>query len=321
MDPADGAIAALILIPAALIYPLARLRNARVRWWIGSVVCCVPLLLPLVRDPELVRRRWGMALLGLLLWGRGLEYLRRRPSPASRHGGPGAYVVFMLLWPNTMVFSRFLLPLEAPRFRFFATRVALGTGRIALCAGLMAFGQHLRLHEVSFSLDHLFKLVEIYLLINGLSNLTVAVFSLTGRRPDEIFRNLLTTPSVLHFWTRYNLMVHYWMREHIFDRVMPAKGFGAAIFATFMFSGMFHEYLFTAAGAGIPGTQLAFWLMQAPIGYLQWKARQRWPLSRPVWCIITLILIYATTPLFFIGVDDVFRFHEGTWVLRVLTGG
>ena len=67
MEPAGGAIAALILIPVALIYPLARLRNARVRWWIGSVVCCVPLLLPFVRDPELVRPRWGMALLGLLL--------------------------------------------------------------------------------------------------------------------------------------------------------------------------------------------------------------------------------------------------------------
>lgn len=309
MDPGRVIIDALHLTPILTVYPLSRLKSDRLRWIIGVPVCCAALLAPFVVDPDRARRRWRLAMLGFVLWARGLDYLRNRPAPGTRKGGVLRCLIFMTFYPNTMTIDRFARMLHVPRIRFVLSKIGAGVGRAALGFLLFAVGAKIGLPERSWLLNHVFRVSELYLFICAISDIGVGLLGLTGRRADDILRGMLKSRTILDFWARYNMMVHYWLRSHVFERLGGMRRPGLGLFATFAASGLIHEYIFFVAAPDLVGHQSLFFMIQATAGYVEWRVRRRVEVPRWAGRLWTIGFVFLTTPIFFIGLDRIYPSH------------
>jgi hypothetical protein len=84
---------------------------------------------------------------------------------------------------------------------------------------LLIGGFRIGLPQTSGALDHAFKLIEIYAVGSGASDLVVAFWALMGFHHTDAFDHLFRSRSVLEFWSRYDRWVFVWLKRQVFDRV------------------------------------------------------------------------------------------------------
>ncbi len=115
----------------------------------------------------------------------------------------------------------------------------------------------------SFFVDHLLKVLVLYVIIESLSHAGYAIGRLAGYDVILIIDFAILSRSPADFWQRYNRMVGAWLARNVF---IPCGGKAKkirAVLLTFLVSGIIHEYLFDIAISEVNGYQMAFFLVQA----------------------------------------------------------
>jgi MBOAT, membrane-bound O-acyltransferase family len=206
-------------------------------------------------------------------------------------------------------------------------RFAVGLPGVACGLALAALGHNLGIPARGFLLDSTWKTFEIYLLAGGANHLLVGSFALAGFQLRDGFRYPILAHSILDFWSRYNVLIHRWLKHHVFEpiglrRRRPVLGI-LAVFAT---SGLLHEYLFLPIDRSLLGWQLAFFLMHglgaiasAGTGRVFRRISGR-RTPRALTICATLVFVLLTAPLFIHCLDRVFDLHRGlgAWVLQTI---
>ncbi|MDH3590903.1 MAG: MBOAT family protein [Planctomycetota bacterium] len=277
----------LLLVPILGTYPLAR---AGAKWVWALPLWAAALAAPLQLHPFAALPRWAVGILAASLCAKSLDVLRRRPDGLT----PGRYLLFCA-WPLTLTWNR------AFRRRDAAVIVELWRAPLRFGAGLglLYLGALWDLDRNAWLLSHAFKILEIWLCIGAASDLLVGLMALLGYRIDGIFRNILRSRSVLDFWSRLDVMVHLWLKDHVYQpaggRRMPARG----IVASFLYSAVLHEYIFWAADIGLVGMQTLFFGMQALAAILRLPRWALWP------------FVFASTTVFMVPMEAVAgEFHR-----------
>ena len=224
-------------------------------------------------------------------------------------------------------YSRFLIPFPALLVTFgrrnnrLPHRTGLGTEILRVGVGVVLFGlgfalvhfaNGLPLLRSSFILDHVVKVSIFVLTIEGLSWALYCAERLTGFDTELPIRLQFLSRSVGEFWNRYNVRIHEWFENNVFrpagGRRNPVRG----LILVFLISGTFHELGMAIAISRFEGYQLAFFAIQAPAVLLSHRlnrfAKRHGVLGRMIAHGSTLIWMFASSVLFFHGVNRIFPF-------------
>ncbi|MCZ6836190.1 MAG: hypothetical protein O7G85_10485 [Planctomycetota bacterium] len=314
----------LLGIPPLLVWSMARSRFHRhpLGLAFAMIVIALPCLAPLlVRELTSPMRVWVLAILALFLTLRSWEVLR---LPAGRLGGWWRTTLFIYLWP-ALCYDGFLRPVGEDRWRRVAVKTLSASLRIPIGLGLFALGAWLGCPEKYWALDHLLKLLEIYIFMGGMHDLIVASFALLGLHLDDVFRWPVFSKSVLDFWQRYSRHVNAWLRANVFLASGGRRHPVPSILLVFIFSSVIHEYVFLVA-LGIEdnlGWQTAFFMLHGLVAITGlWAGRRLIALGihipRVFKIALTFTFIYFSSLLFMHCMDAMMTFHEGGIGTRLL---
>jgi D-alanyl-lipoteichoic acid acyltransferase DltB (MBOAT superfamily) len=208
-------------------------------------------------------------------------------------------------------------------------RSRFAAGLPSLLAGLVlaAFGQRLGIPDEGLLIDSIWKTLEIYLLAGGLNHLTVGSLAVAGFQVKDAFRYPFLPHSVLDFWARYDVLIHCWLKHHIFEPIgLKRRRPAAGVLAVFATSGVLHEYLFLTVDRALLGWQLAFFLLHglgalagSGIGRLYRRTLKR-HVPRSLAVTVTVVFVFLSTSPFIHCLDRVFDLHRhlGAWILRMI---
>jgi MBOAT, membrane-bound O-acyltransferase family len=327
---AFGVVATLAVLaaPSVCAQALVGVRRRIPRWaWTGCAagVCLVPLAAPWFGDRS--QSPLGVALLavaGGIVMIKAIGWLVR-----PRYADDLVRVALALsVWPALDVEDVGIrLPAFRERIKPVSRRLVAGLASVTCGLALAALGQLIDLRSRGLRYDSLLKSIEIVLLAGGLNHLQVALYGLAGYSLRDGFRYPVLAHSVLDFWSRYNVCIHRWLKDYIYQPIVkrwraPATG----VLAVFAFSGITHEYLFVPAAPDLLGWQLAFFMLHgagaiagARLGRA-FKAIAGRRVPRPLAIAVTVTFVLATTPIFIHCVDRLFDLHRdlGGCVLRAL---
>ncbi len=116
----------------------------------------------------------------------------------------------------------------------------------------------------SFLLEYSTLAVEYYFLCVGLVNLGVGIHRMMGYEVEGFFHGHARACSPGEFWVRWNVPVHEWLRDNVY-RKFGGDGHRypyCGLFATFLVSGLFHEYTVSLATNTFNGFMLAYFMTQ-----------------------------------------------------------
>jgi hypothetical protein len=324
-------LAVLVLLGFPAIFaPVLVRAGTRIPGWsrrlLATVICLVPLAAPWLTAPHtslltvcLVAIAAGIVMIKAIDW----LVRPRRSDDLVR--------VWLVLsvWPALQI-EDVAVPLSGPTDRFSVMRKRFAAGVPAIASGLAlaALGQKLGIPARGVLLDSTWKTLEIYLLAGGSNHLLVGSFALAGFQVRDAFRYPILAHSILDFWSRYNVWIHRWLKQHIFRpiglrRRTPMLGI-LAVFAT---SGLLHEYLFLPVDREVLGWQFAFFsvhglgaVASAGAGRAFARILGRRP-PRVLAIAATLAFVLLTAPLFIHCLDRVLDLHRGlgAWILRCVT--
>ena len=107
------------------------------------------------------------------------------------------------------------------------------------------------------------KVMYFYIVAVGLTDFYYGFCLLRGKKVIPIYREPVLATSPWDFWSnRINLYVGQSLYKYIFLPLANRIGAGTAIFATFLFSGLIHEYQFDISSSKITGYLLIFFSLQ-----------------------------------------------------------
>lgn len=190
----------------------------------------------------------------------------------------------------------------------------LGMGTLGFTAGCVLLkvlaGNDLLQRE--FLLDHGVKLPIFVLAIESLSCALYALERLAGFDTKPIIAGVFRSRTVAEFWQRYNYRVHDWHYRNVFRAAGGRRRPARAMALVFLFSGLYHELMFGIATSRFDGSQLAFFLTQAPAALASGRI-ERWVrkggIARKIAAHgFTILFLSLTSILFFRGVSRVFPF-------------
>jgi hypothetical protein len=313
----------------AIFAPVLVRAGRRIPKWLqrllGTIICLLPLAAPWLtaRNSSLLTV-WLIAIAGGIVTLKAIDWLVR---PRRSDDLVRVWLV-LTIWPALQI-EDVAVPLSGlwDRCGVFLKRFASGLPGVACGLALAALGQRLGIAARGVLLDSTWKTLEIYLLAGGSNHLLVGAFALAGFRVRDGFRYPLLAHSILDFWSRYNVWIHRWLKQHIFEpigrrRRKPVLGV-LAVFAT---SGLLHEYLFLPVDREVLGWQLAFFAVHglgavASVGAARAFRRvfgRRAPRGLAIG--VTLAFVLLTAPLFIHCLDRVADLDAGlgAWVLRTI---
>jgi hypothetical protein len=267
---------------------------------------------------------WLFGIAGTITSIRAIEWLTRPRFASDRL----RVILALTIWPALDIGEVGVrIPKLSTRISLSSWRLAAGLAGCAAGLALAALGHHFQVDSHGLLVDSTFKTFEIYLLAGGANHLIVAAFALAGYRITDGFRYPILARSVLDFWSRYNVMIHRWLKRNIFDPVRRrGRSPATAVLAVFAFSGFAHELLFVPAALDLVGWQLAFFMIHGAGAILgagigrAYQARARRRIPRPIGVAATILFVLLTAPLFLHCLDRLFDLHRdvGGLVLRLV---
>jgi hypothetical protein len=321
------AVLAVLVVPAAFAPVLIRIGTRLPNWsrrLLATLICLLPLAAPwLLWSDASPLAICLAAIAGGIVMIKAIDWLirPRRANELLR------VWLSLTVWPALQI-EDVAVPLVGLKNRVETSlkRFAAGLPSVACGLALAALAQHLGIPARGVLLDSIWKTFEIYLLAGGSNQLLVGTFALAGFQLRDGFRYPILAHSILDFWSRYDVMIHRWLKQHIFEpiglrRRKPALGI-LAVFAT---SGLLHEFLFVPIDRSLLGWQLAFFVMHglgaiagAGTGRVFRRITGR-RVPRSLAIAATLVFVFLTAPVFIHCGDRVLDLHRGlgAWVLQV----
>lgn len=181
-----------------------------------------------------------------------------------------------------------------------------GLGAAAIVLTIRVFEIHWKSHP--FALEHCVKVVSFFLIIEFMGNGLAAAFRIAGFVSTDFAGPFFLARTPAEFWRWYNRPAGQFFHEYIFKPAGGRRRLVGATLATFVFSGIVHEYVFDVPAGRILGTQMAFFLIQglATIATLRIKPRG-W--VAPFAMSGTFAFNLATGLLFFSSLNQVLPFY------------
>ena len=210
----------------ALFAPLLARARGRIPaplWMLfATVICLIPLAAPWLLIGDASRLSVSLVTIaGGIVMIKAIDWLAR---PRNSHDLIRVWLV-LTFWPALQI-EDVAVPLTEPemRIRLVLWRAAAGTVSLTSGLALAALGQGLLIPDRGILIDSFWKTVEIYLLAGGSNHLLVAAFALAGYRIQDGFRYPVLAHSILDFWSRYNVWIHRWLKQHIFKPIARRRG-------------------------------------------------------------------------------------------------
>ncbi|MDD5224169.1 MAG: MBOAT family protein [bacterium] len=143
-----------------------------------------------------------------------------------------------------------------------------GIGYILAAGFLILIGTYFRLEEWSYPISVVAKMIYFFLFANAAAEFSYFYTRLAGREITPVFNEPLRSYSVEDFWSnRMNVSVRQYFLRFIFLPLGGPKRQELGIMATFLASGLIHEYQMDVASmnpAGF-GYILAFFLIHGVV--------------------------------------------------------
>jgi hypothetical protein len=293
----------LALLCATVFYLAQRLpRPARagITLMLGAVIALCPFWI--APDPRFLRLIGTLLAVTLTVKLYDLHHaaaigLRLNPLQFAEH----------LFNPMSLVLRRNLCegaPTAPKDLRQFVINSVLGAGAILLT--IRVFEIHWPEH--AFLWEHCTKAVSFFLIIQFVPNALSALFRLTGVPSTNFAGPFFLARTPAEFWRLYNRPAGQFLHEYIFKPAGGRHRPGLATLATFVFSGVVHEYVFDVPNGRALGTQMAFFLIQglASVATIRLKP-QGWLV--PVAILATFAFNLLTVVLFLAGMNTATPFY------------
>jgi len=265
---------------------------------------CAPWLVPEWLPPI----RMFVGLLAWLAISKLVEWARDRPRDPRTRTSRRAFLLWLSMPP------KITWPLDdaqaAQNRRQGWRRAQRGLLKASALAALVALSMLWpALHE-RYVLQSLWGLWICYLVFSGAMDLGTSVPMLCGLHVADIFDRPFAATSPRDLWgKRWNLWFHGFVQREVFWPLRRRPQL--ALLATFVLSGVAHEYLVIAALGDTHGEMLAFFGLQGAYVWLNWRLERdagRWPPL--VGWALNLVFLILTAPLFLNPVLEAVPLHR-----------
>jgi len=160
-----------------------------------------------------------------------------------------------------------------------------------------------------FVLEHLAKVAVVVAETALLANIAAAVWRSLGGLGLIPMRNLLTVRTPGEFWLRWNIPAQQFFHEYVFIPAGGRRHWARGVMATFLVSGLIHEYVLGIAAGRVLGSQMAYFVLQG-IAVVVWR-RSLAPFGMATFSIVlALAFQIASSVLFFSGVNAILPFYS-----------
>jgi hypothetical protein len=298
-----SAVLALALGCGALYWGALGLGRGR-RLLVLVVVCLAILLTPLLMSPDRSIARVLASICAVALCAKAYDAhvgLDRgfRPNFWS-------YVVY-LPNPATLVLRKLDREPRPSRSENLARLAQQGLGFLA---GAMTFVGAFQVdwRRWPFMVEHCAKVVAFFLMLVPGTLAATAFWKLVGGRARELMDRPFAARTPADFWKRYNRPAQQFFYEDVFKplggRRLPVR----ATLATFLISGIIHEYVFDIVVDRVQGYQMAFFLIQGIAVAATIRVKPTGTAVIP-WVAGTFAFNLATSVVFFASVGEVLPFY------------
>lgn len=282
--------------------------NPPIVWIVAGCFFLTPLMIP----SEHVQLRALACVLVVELFFKTIDFARHRSSPKNLSPQSLKTLVrFLVPFPVMLVrFDRIPNQTQPDISKLTPTLGALAV--FGLCFGALRVSANFDWVQSNFLVDHTLKFVIFTVAIESLARTLYGVEQMAGYKTQPLINAAYRSRTVGEFWVRYNTRVHGWFQSNVFQPLVGMKyGWGVAILGTFFVSAALHEVGFAVATSRVDGYQFVFFMLQAP-AVMTWRAfhmaLHKHAVGRLVLHASTILWMWATSMLFFHGVDRVFPF-------------
>lgn len=305
------ALFALILSPVLLYAVGGRLG----RGLPASLSAVAAVAMPFLAPESIGRGRAGFAVLSVVLILKIIERVRNRVHDPMMWSSPARFALWVAIPPDTRVARN---AVEAAEYRGEGKKRLRGgvrrlSGFVFMLAVQIAWPQLL---EFPWTFG-LWSMLVAYFVVSGITEVVSGGVMHLGIHVAEVFDHPFLARGVREFWgRRWNRFVSRWLWRHVYQPVGGRDRVLLATLATFLISGLLHEYLLIACKAGTSsytGWTTAFFVLHGLAavgeGYLD-RAGKLPRLSPLAFVGVHMLWLVATSPLFFIPLDDATGFSR-----------
>ena len=161
---------------------------------------------------------------------------------------------------------------------------------------------------VPFAVEHSAKALLLFAIIVPGGSAGAALWRLLGGQARDPMNNPFAASTPADFWRRWNRPAQQFFLEDVYKPLGGPRQPIRATLATFLVSGLLHEYLFDIAASRVQGYQIAYFLIQG-VGVMATMRGRRRGLSKFPTIAATLAFNLATGILFFASLDEVVAFY------------
>ena len=185
-------------------------------------------------------------------------------------------------------------------------RAAAAGAALAACIGVFS----VEWSRYPFALEHAVKAPAVMTLMICFAKAFGALTWLCGGRGVDFmgpFPPFAATPA--EFWRRWNRPAHEFFDLYVARPLGGMRHPVRAILATFLVSGLGHEYIFSVSSGRLQGYQTAFFLIHGLAVVATLRARPKgW--SRLPWWLGTFAFLLVTTVLFGLSVNEIVSIYD-----------
>lgn len=162
--------------------------------------------------------------------------------------------------------------------------------------------------QYPFALEHCAKVISFFLILQFLPHAVAAGYRLAGLAATDFAGNFFLAATPAEFWRRYNRPAGQFFAEYVFK---PSGGLHrpvTATLATFVFSGVVHEYVFDIADWRFLGYQMTLFVIHGAASVATMRLRpSEW--VRVPWIFLTFAFNLGTAYLFFACMNALIPFY------------
>ena len=295
-----------------LAIALARLLvRLQIPVWLLTVACSSVLFTPLIIAAGNVKLRAFACVVSIELFFKTVDYVTQWRLNGSSDRRFGAFLAFLVPFPVLLVRfgQRSHRRAAAGASVWYGTLAAMGC--FGICFASLGWLEGVEFVRSSFLIDHSIKFILFTVAIEALARSLHGLERLAGYDTRPIVDRAYCSRTVGEFWWRYNTRIHAWFDFHVFRQSGGRRRPVRAVFLTFLISAVLHELGFAIATSRLDGYQFTFFMVQAPAVFL-WRRFERTAGGSATGQFLlhgsTILWMWATSMLFFHGVNRVFPF-------------
>ena len=296
------ATAAAANAAALAFYPAMKWRNGprRLAW----LACSVAVALSPSAVPARTVWRVAAGLVSVALLLKLYDFDR-----SAARGVRPRFRTFAGLLPNWFWIVLRRPPRCGPQTGDAPTLIVQGT---VMSAGIVALVWACRIdwRAAPFLVEHAVKVAALASMMICGSNALAAAWRLCGGCALTPMRNPLAAVTPADFWRRWNRPTQQFLHEYVYRPLGGHREPVAATLATFVVSGLIHEWLFDLCAGRITGWQMLYFTLHGVAVVATANVHPRGPALRRLWTAATLAFGFATTLLLGATLNDILPFYS-----------